>query len=131
MGKLTVLVDSAHGHGVHALLPSEPAVCIVEVPGTRQVRSQTGPGRQEKGGTQWGDSLEFEYEGGTPRALHLQVHGQLRGEADDLVGAGQVDLQQVLERGTRQVVEVPLTKGGRELGAVELCISHQAMPDKA
>lgn len=40
-------------------------------------------------------------------------------------GAG---LAQVLERGTKQVVEVPLTKGGRELGAVELCIQHTAMP---
>lgn len=116
---------------MHALLPSEPAFCVVEVPGSRQARSTTGPGRHEKGATQWGDSLEFEYEGGTPRALHLEVHGQLRGEGDDLVGAGQVDLRQVLERGTRQVVEVPLTKGGRELGAVELCISHRAMPDAA
>ncbi|PSC73994.1 O-succinylhomoserine (thiol)-lyase [Micractinium conductrix] len=129
--KLTITVGAANGHGVHALLPSEPAVCVVEVPGAQQARGQTKPGRQDKGGTQWGDSLEFEYEGGTPRALHVEVHGQLHGGAvDDLVGAGDVDLHEVLERGTKQVVEVTLTKGGRELGAVELCIQHRAMPDK-
>ena len=33
---------------------------------------------------------------------------------------------QVLERGTRQLISVPLTKGGRELGAVDLLIQHQA-----
>lgn len=33
---------------VHALLPSEPAFCIVEVPGARQARWKTGPGRHEK-----------------------------------------------------------------------------------
>lgn len=36
----------------------------------------------------------------------------------------------VLEAGTRQVVTVPLRKGGKELGAVQLCIRHQAMPEK-
>lgn len=45
--------------------------------------------------------------------------------------AASTSAMQVLERGTRQVVEVPLSKGGRELGSVELCISHRAMPDKA
>lgn len=37
---------------------------------------------------------------------------------------------QVMELGTRQMVAVPLTKGGRQLGALELCIQHQAMPDR-
>jgi hypothetical protein len=37
---------------------------------------------------------------------------------------------QVLEQGTRQMVAVRLTKGGRELGALELCVQHQAMPDR-
>lgn len=38
---------------------------------------------------------------------------------------------QVLERGTRQLVSVPLTKNGHQLGAVELQIQHQAMQPHA
>ncbi|EFN53415.1 expressed protein [Chlorella variabilis] len=124
---LTITVTTASGHGVHALLPSEPCYCTVEVPGNRK---QTGFGRAKAGSSacQWDEALDFEYEGGTPKALHVELHGQLAHGADDLVGAGDVDLHEVLERGTKQVVEVPLTKGGRELGAVELCIQHTAMP---
>jgi hypothetical protein len=36
-----------------------------------------------------------------------------------------------MERGTRQVVEVPLSSGQGRLGALELCILHRAMPDAA
>lgn len=91
--------------------------------------------------------------------LFFQVHGLLARGEDKLVGLGNVNLLevkgrcsgvcrplgwlasrtwkpvtsavmlQVLERGTKQVVEVPLMRDGCEAGAVELCIVHRAMPD--
>lgn len=43
---------------------------------------------------QWGEqALEFSYEGGTPRALHIELYGQLPAAAD-LVGAGDLDLHE-------------------------------------
>ena len=43
---LRVTVSKAGGHGVHALLPSELAFCVVEVPG--QPQQKTADARVEK-----------------------------------------------------------------------------------
>jgi hypothetical protein len=114
---------------VHALLPSEPAYAVVELQGAEQARCQTAAVQPEATRTVWQETLEFDYEGSTPRNLHVEVHGKLRDGADDLVAAGDLDLCDILESGTRQVVEVALKKAGRELGQLELCIQHQAMPE--
>ena len=132
---LTVTVSKAGGHGIHALLPSEPAFCVLEVPvqpqqktadamvkkvcwGAAPVGRWQGPVGERQpllarilvsapplpsphcsqpGVTtcQWDQALEFEYEGATPTALHVEVHGRLRGGGDDLVGRGDVDLREV------------------------------------
>ncbi|KAI3423420.1 hypothetical protein D9Q98_010636 [Chlorella vulgaris] len=107
--KLTITVSRATGHCVQA---NECAYCVVEANG---VQRKTGTGRCATAGScacQWGEALEFPYTGGTPRALHVEVHGLLARGEDKLVGLGNVNLLEVLERGTKQVVEVPLMRDG-------------------
>ena len=56
----------------------------------------------------WDQRLDFDYEGTSPRCIEVQLKGERRaqskqaggggggsGDVDDLVGAGQIDLQQV------------------------------------
>lgn len=63
--------------------------------GSSHAAVAAGPSHTPLQTAQWGEQapLEFCYEGGTPRALHIELYGQLPAAAD-LVGAGDLDLHE-------------------------------------
>eukprot|EP00887_Chlorella_sp_A99_P007004 scaffold2.g7004.t1 len=122
--KLVITLGKLTGHGLHSVLPSEQVYAQVVLEKEKGRLVETRLTEAHKAADIAWAPLAFEYEGGMPAALRVSVHGRLPNGADDLLGAGELSLPEVLEpaKASRAAASVPLVKSDRHMGEVEVVV---------